>query len=268
MAQPTETAGVDPLAEFRSDQEWLYLNHRFWIMDRPSRSGLMWPRLPSPRDDSLSKVVALARIPTKRGERMLELLAYEIDREQYWHMQSLYSKKNSRKVALAQLKRLAEASSKLDATLQNLNVSAFLALVRTVNLPSSPQYPPPLDEPGLVLYKRMTEAFAGQSLAALAVRQQSKPRRGRGRPASGELRRPGEPGSLIRFTLRLLWDVAANGGRLTLDRNSGKGTLVEALNILRLHLPRKFVPRELPVSTLARVKAMAAKAPSCTGKIP
>jgi hypothetical protein len=70
---------------------------------------------------------------------------------------------------------------------------------------------------------------------------------------------PGEAGSLARFTLRLLWDVRANGGRLILDKNRGTGTLLEALNLLRSHLPPGFVPNALPLSTLA-VRGPAAAA--------
>src|SRR6476620_1932311 len=107
----------------------------------------------------------------------------------------------------------------------------------------------------------MTDALAGQSLTALVLRSQSKPSRDRGRPADAELRLPGAPGSLARFILRLLWDVGTCGGVLTLDKTTNKGTLVKALELLRPHLPPGFVPNELPISTLARIKALAVKAP-------
>jgi len=57
----------------------------------------------------------------------------------------------------------------------------------------------------------------------------------------------------------LLWDVRAAGGRLTLDKNSGKGTLPETLELLSPHLPPGFIPRVLPLSTLARMKALEKK---------
>jgi hypothetical protein len=66
-------------------------------------------------------------------------------------------------------------------------------------------------------------------------------------------------GSLVEFVFRLLLDVRAAGGRLTLDKNASKGTLLDALTLLRPHLPPKFLPSILPLSTLARVKALDQK---------
>ena len=114
----------------------------------------------------------------------------------------------------------------------------------------------------------MTVALAGQSVNALTLRRKSSPRRARGRPRVGELKRPGEAGSLARFTLRLLWDVRYHGGELTVDKNNGSGTLIQGLDLLRSVLPPKFVPKALPLSTLARIKALAAKAPDISrGKL-
>jgi hypothetical protein len=50
--------------------------------------------------------------------------------------------------------------------------------------------------------------------------------------------------------------VEAAGGRLTLDKNRGTGTLVTALSLLREYLPPGFVPKALPLSTLAKAKAL------------
>ena len=46
------------------------------------------------------------------------------------------------------------------------------------------------------------------------------------------------------------------GGRLTLDKNFGTGTLLEALDRLRLHLPRGVIPSDLAphLATLQRIK--------------
>jgi hypothetical protein len=66
-------------------------------------------------------------------------------------------------------------------------------------------------------------------------------------------------GSLTEFTLRLLLAVWAAGGRLTLDKNIGTGTLVEALTLLRPYMRPGVIPNKLPLSTLARVKALDQK---------
>ncbi len=63
----------------------------------------------------------------------------------------------------------------------------------------------------------------------------------------------------VRFILFLLWETKAAGGRLTFDKNSGKGSLAQALNLLRSHLPARFIPNVLPRSTLATAKALDSK---------
>jgi len=59
--------------------------------------------------------------------------------------------------------------------------------------------------------------------------------------------------------LNLLLDVRAAGGRLTFDKNSGTGTLVKALELLRPRARPGLIPNVLPMSTLARVKALDQK---------
>jgi hypothetical protein len=65
--------------------------------------------------------------------------------------------------------------------------------------------------------------------------------------------------TLAEFTLRLLLNVRAAGGRLTLDKNNRSGTLVKALDLLRPHVPPQLIPMEPPVSILTRVKALDKK---------
>lgn len=210
-----------------------------------------------PRDESLLHLAALAQVPAEYRQRLRQAVSYEIDREWFWQTQPPSS---ARKRALPQLKRLSKLLFELSATFRDLNDSACLALVRASDLPRTPERDQPLNEYQLTHYQRMTEALAGQAAAALELRRQHKPSRGRGRRAGGELLRPGEPGSLARFTLRLLWDVEANGGVLTLDKIRKKGTMLEALNLLRSHLPPGFVPNAPPLTTLERIKALATKA--------
>jgi hypothetical protein len=45
------------------------------------------------------------------------------------------------------------------------------------------------------------------------------------------------------------------GGTLTLDKNYEKGTLIEAIEVLRPYLPELAVPSPLPLETIQRVKA-------------
>ena len=57
------------------------------------------------------------------------------------------------------------------------------------------------------------------------------------------------------FVRRLRSGVRDFGGELTLDHNSEKGTLVDALHILRPLLPKGVVPNKLPMGTLKKIKA-------------
>jgi hypothetical protein len=49
------------------------------------------------------------------------------------------------------------------------------------------------------------------------------------------------------------------GGRYTLEKNIGKGTGIEAIHILVPYLPDGFVPKNLPISTLQRIKSTLSK---------
>ena len=61
------------------------------------------------------------------------------------------------------------------------------------------------------------------------------------------------------FVRDLLRAAEACGGRLGVEKNIGKGRLVEAINILKPCLPRGFVPTSLSLSTLQRIKSQLAK---------
>jgi hypothetical protein len=56
----------------------------------------------------------------------------------------------------------------------------------------------------------------------------------------------------------LLWTAEA-GGEFTLDKNYNKGTLIDALNILRRHLPNGVVLIALPLTTIQRIKTKYSK---------
>jgi hypothetical protein len=74
-------------------------------------------------------------------------------------------------------------------------------------------------------------------------------------------RRPGKWKETIRkqFVSGLLDAVEAAGGRLGLDRPNGRGTLVEAIKLLRLCLPNDEFRRGLSIPTLKKIKTERAK---------
>jgi hypothetical protein len=61
------------------------------------------------------------------------------------------------------------------------------------------------------------------------------------------------------FVIRLLRHVRAAGGHLTLDKNTRTGTLVDALCLLRPHLPPGTIPNAPSMSVLVRLKQLDKK---------
>jgi hypothetical protein len=105
------------------------------------------------------------------------------------------------------------------------------------------------------------EAIATLDLAASQVLSilQAKSQRKRGRPVSSGYPHWTTPGSFYGFVLRLLWDVGDAGGRLSLSKNSGTGSLIKVLDLLRPHLPPKFIPSRPSLAALNRIKRIASK---------
>jgi hypothetical protein len=70
-------------------------------------------------------------------------------------------------------------------------------------------------------------------------------------------RRPGAVANRVceNFVGRLLLAAERSGGRLSLEKNIGKGSLIEALHILRAHLPQDVMPSVPSHSTLQRIKS-------------
>jgi hypothetical protein len=87
----------------------------------------------------------------------------------------------------------------------------------------------------------------------------TKSSRKRGRPAGRRYLHWSRPGSFDSFVLRLLLDVRDAGGHFTLSKNTGTGTLIKALEILRPHLPPKFIPKNLTPSGLVRIRGVIQK---------
>jgi hypothetical protein len=78
-------------------------------------------------------------------------------------------------------------------------------------------------------------------------------RKGRGRPSQPTHRHFHD------FLCLLLATVSAEGGKLTFDRNyPTRSTLVRALDLLRPHMPRGFIPEKLPVRVLIRARKISA----------
>jgi hypothetical protein len=222
-----------------------------------------------PTDRLFAQLVNLAEAPAAGIERLRRGVCYELSLQRMVHPKSRVAV-GSKKRALAQLRGSARLSRELFAIVSNLDQQASAALIyvdwRRDNFgrppgadENYPPRPPPKfsDWSKLPWFKTIAE-FAELSSEALAVVQAGSPPKPRGRPCRGAFSII-LSGSLVEFTLNGLLDVRAAGGRLTLDKNAGTGTLVEALGLLRPHMPQRFIPNKLPLSTLARVKALDEK---------
>jgi hypothetical protein len=75
---------------------------------------------------------------------------------------------------------------------------------------------------------------------------QSRPR---GRPKGAK----GDP-VFQGIVANLLHIVRAAGGRLTLNRKTSNGTLIDSIELLRGCLPPGTIPRELPLGTIESIK--------------
>jgi hypothetical protein len=219
-----------------------------------------------PDDRLFAELANLAQVSSAEG---LEKLRKAVLLILKWQSRSMLPHKpppSSKKRALAQLRKSIKLSRDLSAIVSSLDQQALHAL-RDVYLRCRSKFGdlghfeiPDWPLPNVI--SQITE-FAELSSEALVV---ARTPRKRGRPHSGILSKfSKELRSLSEFTLALLFAVRAGGGRLTLDKNTGTGTLVEALALLRPHVRPGLIPNNLPFSTLARVKALDQKIATALG---
>jgi hypothetical protein len=225
--------------------------------------------VPPPVDDPLiTQIAGLAHVRANGLARLQQGISLELEREWRWHREPQHAHdefKQGNGPARVQLRQLKRLSSELDAAVRNLNSVALFYLQAAssgILVKANKELGRPL-EPGGCDFDQIKEMVAALAERASEAVRYSRPTPSRNpvgrRPRGGFGQTVFRPGSLKLFTLRLLWDVRAAGGRLTLDKNSGNGTLPETLKLLSPHLPPGFIPNVLPFSTLASVKALDKK---------
>jgi len=237
---------------------------RWQAEDDPTKLRQRKP-IPEQLFEQLAKSSAVADAERLRSGMALELdLQWRI----YWQPPSKKDGRVSKRKTLIQMKRLVHLSTELERELQSdqLYRGSVLALELAHMFPperdnSKPPAPAPsnfLEEP-----RKAVAAFsslASRGLASARGWGRSRRRR-RGRPQVIW------PANFPEFTLRFLWDVRASGGRLTLDKNGGTGTLLTGLTLLRPYAPPRLIPNKLPLSTLARAKSLDNKIAAAAGSI-
>jgi hypothetical protein len=214
----------------------------------------------------ITHIAGLARVPTEGLVGLQKGIWFDLAREWQWYERSPINR-HARRIGRGQVATLKRLSAQLCASLKDLNYDALEALaladlliLAEMNRDDHPQLGSRLRAGGED-FDQIQKIVA--TLAARASRAgdiyRPKPHYPVGRPARGGFSELPRPGSLPHFTLRLLWDVRAARGRLSLDKNSGTGTLVETLKLLSPHLPPGFIPKILPLSTLAKMHALDKK---------
>jgi hypothetical protein len=249
-------------------RHFLWAVRRDWEADRLDGAGMFARQAREPKNDSNEFFVQLgriARVPPNRIERFRAWISSEFDREWYWYRHA-QNEEPPPEFSVKQLTVLKKQCSELHAVLKKLDEPTLehLMIAATYGtVEHDDDYPPAPPDPKWIQtvfpnYVRAVAELAKYSENALKSRKLGR-RRGRGRPARRGFLGPYAPGSFNFFVLRLLWDVQESGGKLSLDKNVGKGGLVDALELLRPHFPPKLIPKALPLSTLAKIKALDKK---------
>ncbi len=268
--------------------KWARIVRSIWEDDRADfGSGRAKRRLAVPpveADDRLfAELSDLAQVPARCIEMLRNCVSYELSLP--WGSRGkspTVKREGSKKLALIQLRRSESLARELFAVLSNLDKQASKTLLdvdtRRRNLAlkeererlfaqdhpgEKPQpYPPwpdfPESRPYLDSFPKITNELAELLSEAHSVLR-AKPRPNpRGRPRRGAFSAI-HSASLTEFTLRLLLVVRFANGQLSIDKNSGEGTLVDALNLLRPYLPRGFIPQKLPMAMLDKVRTLDRK---------
>jgi hypothetical protein len=215
------------------DANWARMIRHIWEEDRATCRSLMIQRgetMPRLKEDGLyARLAGIAQVPATAIEELWTGVSYELSIPWGWDKPVRRSEKSavrrSKKPALVQLRRALRTLRELPEIVLNV-------------------------EP-----QELREELFSEPLSSV---QTKPPPRPRGRPRGGAFSKC-ITGSLVEFAFCLLLDVRAAGGRLTLDKNRGTGTLVDALDLLRPYLPQGFIPQRLPFGTLDRVRALDRK---------
>jgi hypothetical protein len=230
-----------------------------------------------PDKDLFAEIIRIARVPPANARYVREGLFLEIGRvwESTFRTESsdtdyrrLWNQALGRLVRLARLaKELREGFDSLSGPAKTLFMRESYYIEFKKYLANDESWPSrsfdekfhsfremdeTLDFEPFVANARSLEATTSGVVKELSIKPERRPR---GRPRG----KPSDTANLGEFVLCFLWDVRAAGGRLTLDKNAAKGSLVEALSVLRPYLPQNFIPNRLPVSTLANIKVLDKK---------
>jgi hypothetical protein len=231
-----------------------------WLEHPPAERSL-------PDVHFFEQLATMARVPAAGVQRLRQAILSEINSAwgfrpklktvQYINMGRI--EPGFMNAMRVQLRRLEESSKTLCAILHNKESLTGFVLESASNSMFPPTWGPDGEEAGFDFeqFKEMITKFVTvSSKARQLLAEYSESRRPIGRPTRDSDQGVLRVSSLTKLTLRLLWDVREAGGHLTIDKNAGRGALIEALNLLRQYMPPNHIPNQLPYSTLAGIKAL------------
>jgi hypothetical protein len=211
--------------------------------------------LPVPTDEALRQLADLGDVPADQREFFFESVRTSV--QTAWELDGL-AKNRLATLASKRGKKLVHAALTLYDTLGDLHNSErkFIEGI--------------LGDKAKFIFRRISGAgLSGLEQTAYQiallfslVTGKPLPREPSELPESpGRGRRSGTVKHWIfqKFVWDLLISTTTADGRLTLDKHTPKGTLVDAIRTLARHLPEGFVPRRLPGSTLQRLKDSCAR---------
>jgi len=211
----------------------------------PSIPNLLPP--PLPRDDAL-KLAVLARVPPQEHEQFFDMLRYAVALVWMRDMRAIGGS------AGTNLARVAEAARALHHELGKLDPLSQKWVERLRR--RTFWYKEWLRDVEVTVF-RLAHLFSSAA-------NMSPPRApGVAAPDHQKSSRDKTRADVmfLDFVYRLRMVARQNGGKLGLDPNNKRGTLVEAVQILKPHLPDGVVPDEFPFFALKKIKEATFAAP-------
>jgi hypothetical protein len=203
-----------------------------------------------PRDVAM-QVAKLARVPAHERETFCDAICETVQEVCETDRRAVSSKPDRA------LFKAAEAARTLNEAICSLNKDDREWVERLMARPVYRELPREF----LQMVSQIDDLFStaiGESSPLIPGAAALRYKRGRRKGAVGNM--------MFGLLIRRLWLWATeHRGKFTFDKNHEKGTLIDALNILRPHLPKRVVPNALPYGTIQRIITKYKKKPLLFG---
>ena len=222
-------------------------------------------------DDAIIRIAERAKVPIERRVDFCAALPGLFKLARTWHEWDVTSAPK-RKAIDRQLKQLEKDATAFKAMLEGLDDAARKTLgiyarrhelfgaaatdeqlrFQVMDLIEGGQVEIGLSRVGL--FTKVVD-----DIRTAASTREWPPSSAKGGAPSKSLHLPGNPNvrAFDLFVIELERLVYSQGGRTTLDKNYGTGTLIKIIDVARPHLPNDFVPDKLKLSRLRRLQQQA-----------